>query len=165
MPENEPAVVVPEPVEGAKPETDLGEKGVAALKAERDARRAAEKNANELAAKVKAFEDRDKSDTEKAQEALRELTDRATRAERQNARLAVIAEYQIPKDYQDLIQGDDEESLNAVAAKVAALVQATAPAPASDRASFVIPDEGGHPELALNGDGIELALRKKLGMA
>ena len=162
MPENEPVVVdVPEVVEGAKPENDLGEKGVAALKAERDARRAAEKLTNELAAKVKAFEDRDKSESEKAQELLKELTARATRAERDNARLAVIAEHQIPKEYQDLIQGDDEETLTAAALKVAALVNATAP---SDRATLVIPDEGGHPALALNGDGIESALKKALGI-
>lgn len=161
MPENEPVVEVPVVIEGAKPADELGEAGIAALKAERDARRTAEKTASDLAAKVKAFEDRDKSEAEKAQELLNELTKRATRAERDNARLAVIAEHQIPKDYQDLIQGDDEDSLNAAAAKVAALINATAP---SDRATLVIPDEGGHPALALNSEGIESALRKALGI-
>lgn len=160
MPEDaEPTV--PDAETGATPAAELGEKGEAALKAERTARRAIEKERNELAAKVKEFTDRDKSDTEKVQEQLAELTNRATRAERENARLAVIAEYQIPKDYQDLIRGDDEETLVAAAVKVSALIQPTA---TPDRASFIIPDEGGHPATALNGDGIELALRKALGI-
>lgn len=155
--------VVTEPVTepAADAKSELGEGGVAALKAERDARKAAEKVANELAAKVKEFEDRDKSEAEKLQEQLNDLSTRASAAERENARLSVIAKHQIPADYQDLIQGADEATLEASAAKVRALVDATAP---KDRASLVIPDEGGHPNLALNGDGLEAALKKALGI-
>lgn len=144
---------------GATPE--LGEGGVKALNAEREARKAAEKAANELAAKVKEFEDRDKSESEKLQAQLSELAERATKAERESARLAVIAKHQIPADYHDLIRGDSEDELEATASKVAALLVAPTP---TDRASFVIPDEGGHPNLALNGDGIESALKNALGI-
>jgi hypothetical protein len=163
MPENETVVTDPEVQAGATPPDELGEKGVAALKAERDARKIAEKAANDLAAKVKAFEDRDKSETEKLQEQLQELTSRASKAEREKARLSVIADHQIPRDYQDLVQGDDEDTLTASAAKVAALIAATSSSP-SDRATLIIPDEGGHPNLALNGDGIESALKNALGI-
>lgn len=163
MPEIDPAVDSEAVVEGAKPEDELGEKGVEALRKERDARKAAEKALNDLAAKVKAFEDRDKSESEKLQEQLSELTNRASRAERENARLAVIAEYSIPKDFQDLIQGDDADALAAVAAKVQALVAATSTP--NDRASLVIPSEGGSPAQALNGDGLESALKSALGIA
>jgi len=162
MPENETVVTEPEVVDGAKPSDELGEKGVSALKAEREARRALEKERNDLAAKVKEFTDRDKSESERMQEQLQELTQRATQAEREKARLAVIAEHQIPKDYQDLVQGADEDSLVASATKVAALIAATS---SPDRATLVIPDEGGHPNLALNGDGIESALKKALGIS
>lgn len=162
MPEIDSAVTDPEAVEGAKPEDELGEKGVDALRKEREARKNAEKALSDLAAKVKAFEDRDKSESEKLQEQLSELSDRASKAERENARLAVIAEYQIPKDFQDLIQGDDADALVATASKVQALI-ATTSAP-SDRASLVIPSEGGSPALALNGDGLESALKSALGI-
>lgn len=159
MPENETETVVAE-VEGATPETaELREKGVAALKAERDARKSAEKALNDLTAKVKAFEDRDKSETERLQEQLAELSGRAEKAERKSARLAVIAANQIPEEYHDLVQGDDEESLTASAKKIRSLIDAT-----TDRASFVIPHEGGSPKLALNGDGIESALKHALGI-
>lgn len=162
MPEIDPAVESEVVDEGAKPDDDLGEKGVEALRKEREARKAAEKALNDLAAKVKAFEDRDKTESEKLQEQLSELTSRASKAERENARLAVIAEYGIPKDYQDLIQGDDAESMTAVAAKVQALVAATSTP--NDRASLVIPSEGGSPAHALNSDGLESALKSVLGI-
>ncbi|PJE24736.1 MAG: hypothetical protein CK431_04360 [Mycobacterium sp.] len=51
----------------------LGGGGKKALDAERAARKAAEKTANELAAKVKAFEDRDKTDAEKSATRIAEL--------------------------------------------------------------------------------------------
>lgn len=156
--------VVTEPVNEPAPDatSELGENGVKALAAERDARKAAEKAANELAAKVKQFEDRDKSESDKLQEQLQELTSRAAKAERENARLAAIAKHQIPADYHDLIQGDDEAALEASAAKVETLLAVSASP--TDRASYVIPDEGGHPRLALNGDGIESALKNALGI-
>lgn len=63
-----------EPVEGATPETEqLGESGIAALKSEREARKAAEKERSDLAARLKEFEDRDKSDAQKQQEAIEQL--------------------------------------------------------------------------------------------
>lgn len=66
--------------EGAKPDEPLGEPGLAALKSERAARAAAEKAAADALAKVKAFEDAQKTEAEKQAERLAEF-------ERENAEL------------------------------------------------------------------------------
>lgn len=78
--------ITPTTEEGKDTEQDadkgdgLGEGGQKALAAERDARKAAEKQArdnqkviDDLAAKVKGFEDRDKSETEKTADRIAEL--------------------------------------------------------------------------------------------
>jgi hypothetical protein len=51
----------------------LGEAGIRALRAEREAREAAETERAELAAKLKEIEDRDKSESERLAERVREL--------------------------------------------------------------------------------------------
>ena len=74
---------------GAKPADEaLGAPGLAALKAERDARSAAEKATADALAKLKELEDRDKTEAQKTQEALEkaqrdlaDLTLAKTRAE------------------------------------------------------------------------------------
>src|SRR5690606_1931871 len=60
----------PVSADGAKPDEPLGAPGLAALRSEREARAAAEKAAADALAKVKEFEDRDKSEAQKQQEAL-----------------------------------------------------------------------------------------------
>lgn len=62
----------------AKPDEPLGAGGIKALQAERDAREAAEKAAADALARVKEFEDRDKSEEQK----------RAEEAERLRAEIA-----------------------------------------------------------------------------
>ena len=116
------------------------------------------------AQKLAEIEESKKSETQKLQEQLTTLQDRAATAERDKERLAVIAKHGIPEDYHDLVHGSDAESLAASAAKVKALITANTPAQQNE-ASFVIPSEGNSPSLALNGDGIESALRKALGIA
>jgi len=115
------------------------------------------------AAKYDQLEESKKSETQKLQEQLAQFQERAAAAERDRERLAVIAKHGIPEEYHDLVHGSDAESLAASAAKVQALI--TANAQPQSEASFVIPSEGGSPSLALNGDGIESALRKALGIA
>jgi hypothetical protein len=114
------------------------------------------------AARLAEIEEANKSESQKLREQLDALTARATAAERDKERLTVLARHQIPEEYQDLVHGSDVDSLDASAQKVKALIEANG---AKDRASFVIPDEGGSPNLALNGDGIESALKKALGIA
>lgn len=124
-----------------------------------------EKRAKEnkaAADKLAELEESKKSETQKLQEQLAEYQSRAATAERDRERLAVIARHGIPEEYQDLVQGEGE-ALEASAAKVKSLIQANTQQPQGS-ASFVIPDEGGSPNLALNGDGIEAALRNALGI-
>jgi hypothetical protein len=64
---------------------DLGDPGKKALDAERTARKAAEKSMKDLAAKVKAFEDAQKSDADKASERIADLEKQAAKALRYEA--------------------------------------------------------------------------------
>ncbi len=98
--------------EGAKPEEPLGEAGLAALKSEREARKAAEKATADALARVKEFEDREKTEAQKQQEALEsaqrqlaELTVAKTRAE-------VSAAKGVPAN---LLAGSTQEELEASA--------------------------------------------------
>lgn len=142
-------------------EAPLGDNGLKALKAERERAAAEKSRADDLARKLQEFEDRDKSEEQKRQEERDRLAREVASLTADRARLAVIAKHQIPEEYHDLIRGDDEASLESAAVKVAALVAVKS---SPDRATLVIPDEGGHPKLALNGDGIESALKKALGI-
>lgn len=103
-----------------------------------------------------------KTETQRLQDQLAEFQRKAETAERDRERLSIIAKHAIPADYHDLVQGADSEALEASAAKVKSLIEANATP--SNTASFVIPDEGGNPNLALNGDGIEAALKNALGI-
>lgn len=158
----EPAV---EPVvepEGAKPETEpLGEQGIAALKSEREARKAAEKAAADALAKVKEFEDRDKTESEKQAERLAEI-------ERENAELrsaktrAEVAEAKsdpakgiiIPAA---LLSGSTQEELEASADALIAFK-------GTQTQRLVIPNEGKSPTTT-GGPGTEFAdfLNSQLG--
>lgn len=92
----EPVTPVEDPEvepEGAKPDEPLKEPGLAALKAERERANAAEKAVKDALAKVREFEDRDKTESQKQQEALEqaqrelaELTVAKTRAEVANTK-------------------------------------------------------------------------------
>jgi hypothetical protein len=122
------------------------------------------KQNNDAAAKLAEIEESQKTEAQKLQEQLTALQERATTAERDKERLSVIAKHGIPEEYHDLVHGTDADSLSASAAKVKALITSTAGAQTAQSASFVIPDEGGSPNLALNGDGIEAALKNALGI-
>ena len=83
----EPPVDPPEPPP-EPPKPDLGEAGKKAIAEERAARKAAEKERADLAARLKEFEDRDKSDLDKAverataaEQKVQAATARAVRAE------------------------------------------------------------------------------------
>ena len=113
---------------------ELGQSGEKALKAERAARRAAEKAANEAMAKVKAFEDAKKSESERLAEQLQALKAEAATAKAETLRLRVAAELGLPADLHEFLAGDDEEQLRAKAQKLmAATAAATGPrSPAPD---------------------------------
>lgn len=156
---SEPTAPEPAVTEPAAPETPAQEIDWKA-KARDWEKRAKENKA--AADKLAELEESKKSETQKLQEQLAELQAKNSQAERDRERLAVIAKHGIPEEYHDLVHGSDADALEASAAKVKSLIQANAQP--QQAASFVIPDEGGSPNLALNGDGIESALRNALGI-
>lgn len=111
----------------------LGEGGIKALKAEREAREAAEKRAADAEAKIQAAEnaklsDIDRANKERDEQAAENATLKAT-----NARLAALAEHPVPKEYQDLVTGTDEASYLASAKKISDLyARAEGKAPKND---------------------------------
>lgn len=122
MPENENEPTEPVVVEGAKPVEDepLGEGGIKALKAEREAKDAAEKKAADLAAKLREIEDRDKSEAQKQQEALEEARKELERLTAEKNRAVVAADKSVPVA---LLAGPASDAPEDIAAFADALIQ------------------------------------------
>lgn len=109
--------------------------------------------------KLKEFEDRDKTDFEKLQERATLAEQELEKARREQSRLSVATKHGIPAEHLDLLHGDTEETLEAQAQKIATLIAA------NNQPSRVVVGEQGEPApLALNGDGIEDALKRALGI-
>lgn len=100
-----------------KPDEPLGAPGLKALQTEREARAAAEKANADLAAKVKAFEDRDKTEAEKAAERLAASEKAAADAQIELARYKVAAEKGVDAE---LLTGNDEAAMRVAADKLLA---------------------------------------------
>lgn len=144
------------PVEDSAP-ADLGDAGKKALDAERAARKAAEKAANDLAAKLKQIEAAQLSDLERAQREAAEARDALAALTRQATRDRVALAKGVPADLAEFLTGDTEDEIAAKADVLLARMSApTSPRPDLSQAQ-------GTP-LALNSDGLEQALRDKLGI-
>lgn len=148
-------------VDGTQPD-DLGEAGKRALAQERAAKKAAEKQVSDLAKRLQDFEDRDKSEAQKLAERFAEVERErdALRVESIRARVAIAKG--VPADLIEFLTASTEEDLAAQADRLLTRLAATAPpTPRSDA------DQGARGSAAampLNGDPIEAALRKKLGI-
>jgi hypothetical protein len=117
------------------------------------------------AAKYDEVEQANKTELQRATERAEAAERDAEQTKSEALRLRVIAKHQIPEDHQDLVFGGDEAELTARAAKVQALIglQAAAESSPAVRELFV-PSAGKSAPTALNGDGIESALKAKLGI-
>ena len=91
----------------------LGEAGKKALEAERRNARAAARERDALAAKLKEFEDRDKSEADKAAERVVAAEKRAAELEAQVARLEVAAEAGLTPAQAKRLVGSTREELEA----------------------------------------------------
>lgn len=111
-----PAETAPESpkvvTDGAKPDEPLGESGLAALKSERAARAAAEKAASDALAKVKEFEDAQKTESEKQAERLAEIERENAELKSAKTRAEVAAAKGVPTS---LLSGSTQEELEASA--------------------------------------------------
>jgi hypothetical protein len=118
------------------------------------------------ASRLAEIEEASKSEAQKLADRAAAAEKTASEKDRALLKLQVIVDYGIPKDYQDLVHGDTAEALAESAKKVQSLIKANAePAVEPQQtATFVIPDEGKSPNLALNGDGLESALKNALGI-
>lgn len=120
---------------------------LADLAKERKARQAVQERLKELeplAAKAKALEDAQKSETERLTEQLEQFKAQAAKAEAENLRLKVATESGLPADLHEFLVGSDEDELRAKAQKLmAATAAATAPrAPAPDPTQGAKPGQG-----------------------
>lgn len=120
--------------------------------------------ANKSAAdKLAEIEEASKTEAQKLAERA-EAAEAALAAAKADAlRLSVIAKFSIPEDYHEFVVGSTEDELVAKAQKVQKLIEAQAAATTPTRHAAV-PGEGSTPALALNGDGIESALKNALGI-
>lgn len=147
-------------VEEIKPESDLGDAGKKALAAERAAKKAAEKQLNELTARLTEYENRDKTEAQKlverAEQAERERD--ALRVESLRARVAITKG--LPADLMEFLTATDEDELAAQADRL--MARLPTPDPARPRADV---DQGARPgPLPLNGDPLLDSLKTKLGI-
>lgn len=100
----------------------LGEGGIKALHAEREARKAAEKAAAEATARIKEFEDRDKSELQKLTEAQAAAEQQRDQATREALRWRIAARHQISDaDAEVFLTGGDEETITRQAQRLAEL--------------------------------------------
>lgn len=133
-PPAEPGLDDNPPADPPKPDDQLGDPGKKALAAERDRAKKAEKEAAELRAKVKEFEDRDKSESEKAAERLAKAETAAAEASAKLLRLEVASEKGLTPAQAKRLQGATREELEADADELlasfpAATGQPKAPVP------------------------------------
>ncbi len=107
------------------PEDDpkLGTAGEKALEAFKERARRAEASEKALAAKVKKFEDRDKTDQERTSEELSSIRSDLADATAKNRRLKVALDKKLPAELIDRLKGDTLEELEADAETLLGLVK------------------------------------------
>lgn len=150
----------------APAEDTLNEGGVKALRAERDARKAADARVKDLEAQVAALsvslDETKTAATVAAEQAAATVADLQAKL----ARAEVIHAMHVPDGLAEFLQGSNAEELTASAEKLLAAIPA--PAPASDAAPAPLamrPDtsQGGAPEPATTTDALTAMLVEAVG--
>ena len=109
--------------EDKKQDEPLGEGGLKALKAEREANKAAKAKIAEYETKIKAFEDRDKTEAEKTAEKLSQLEKDSQTSAAKALRLEVALDKGLPKALATRLQGSTKEELESDADTLLSLVK------------------------------------------
>lgn len=150
----------------APAEETLTEGGVKALRAERDARKAADARVRDLEAQVAdltvSLDEAKANATTASEQAATQVADLQT----QLARAEVIHTMHVPDALADFLQGSTAEELAASAEKLLAAIPT--PAPASDAAPAPLamrpdPSQGGAPEPATTTDALTAMLVEAVG--
>lgn len=105
--------------EGDEP---LGEPGKKALEVERQAKRDAEKRASDAEAKLRQYEDANKTELERAQEAATAAATERDSALREAWLYRALVDYPVPAEHRHLITGNTAEEVMAAAESVSQLV-------------------------------------------
>lgn len=100
-----------EPQEQGEPDAPLGEPGLKALAAEREARKHAEKSAAELAARLKQIEDANLTEIERAKKEAAEAKATLDQITRENIRNSVALAKGVPADLVDFLTGETPEAV------------------------------------------------------
>lgn len=145
--------------QGEPVDPKLGENGEKALKAERTRATAAERERDALKAELDKIAAANLSELERAQKAAVDAQALAAKAQADAVRYQIAAESGINENVDLILTGADEETMRAQAK----LWNDRAPSPSAPRADLT---QGGKSDpAALNSDGLEDALREKLGIA
>lgn len=152
--------------DNAPAEETLNEGGVKALRAERDARKAADARVKDLEAQVAALTV-SLDETKSAAAAAAEQADaQVADLQAKLARAEVIHSMKVPDALADFLQGSTTEELTESAEKLLAAIPA--PAPASDASPAPLamrpdPSQGGTPEPATTTDALTALLIGAVG--
>ncbi|GAB3776756.1 TolA-binding protein [Nocardioides ginsengisegetis] len=150
-----------EQTQGDPADKPLGENGEKALKAERERAKELEKQLNAAASKLAEIERANETALEKAQREAQEATEAATKATTEALRFRIAAETGITDNVDLILTASDEETMRRQAELWGSRTQQTTTAgPRPD----LTQGGSGQPH-ALNSDGLEEALRTKLGIA
>jgi len=112
-------------------EDKLGDGGKRALQEERKARRDAEKNLTALQARLQEFEDRDKTELQRAIERAEAAEKGASSMRVANTRLMAAVTHNIPPELMDLLGDGTDEEIDARAKLLADKLATAAPPPES----------------------------------
>jgi hypothetical protein len=146
-------------------EPELGDAGKKAIAEERKAKKDAEKRAAELEAQLKQYQDRDKTEAEKLAERATAAEAAAAGAQREIARLRVIAEVQLDPDLHEFVIGDTEDEMRARAEKLKAKVTGSvAPEPTTEPGPRPDLSQGARSAMPLNGDPLTQSVKNVLGI-
>lgn len=127
----------------ASQEDTLGEKGLAALKSEREARKAAEKQLAAFQARIDEVEAAERTELENANHQLEKAKAEAATAKAELDKLRVMQDTGLPADMAEFLTGDSVEALTEQAEKLKA---ATANASTTEKRSPAAdPSQGAKP--------------------
>ncbi|MFI9507565.1 hypothetical protein [Nocardia sp. NPDC052566] len=161
-PTSDPQPSAPAPAAPVEPQTDdnLGDAGKWALEAERKARAEAEKAQRAAEAKVKAFEDAQKTDAEKQADRLAAAEMDAAEAKAEARRFKAAAAHHISDaDAELFLTGADDKTIGRQAERLAELMAgSTAPAP---QPGIYVPGEGRTPAASNLDEQIAEATKRR----
>lgn len=114
-------------------EEKLGEGGLRALKAEREARRVAEQRLREIEQQLRQYTDREKTELQRHQEAAERYRRELEEVRTANARLMAAAMHNIPADLIELLGTGTDEEIEARARLLAQRLSTSAAQPTTEQ--------------------------------